>query len=111
MSVKRVRVPPMTKNFLCRFFGLRLFFANFLNVSKGSLFHFFPILQNNGCSKTPKGPPFTFFGTMRITGDQKKIREKISKKFKKWEIFEFFPQAGTVEENTRHIEVLLLFLR
>ena len=23
--------------------------------------------------KTPQGPPFTFFGTMRLTGDQKKL--------------------------------------
>ena len=54
---------------------------------------FFPILQKNGCSKTPKGPPFTFFGTTRLTGDKKK--------FKKIRIFvQFFPHAGTVEENT-----------
>ena len=40
---------------------------------------FFSILQKNGCSKTPKGPPITFFGTMRLTGDQKnrKIFQKI----------------------------------
>ena len=54
---------------------------------------FFSILQNNGCSKTPKGPPFTFFGTMRLTGDQ-----KIEKKFQIF--FQFAPHSGTVEENT-----------
>ena len=34
------------------------------------------------------------------------------KKFlkKNFDFFQFFPQAGTVEENTWHIEVLLLFL-
>ena len=56
---------------------------------------FFSILQKKGCSKTLKGPPFTFFGTLRLTGDQKKIRKKIQKIF-----FKFFPHADTVEENT-----------
>ena len=57
----------------------------------------FPILQKNGCSKTPKGPPFTFFGTMRLTEDQKKFR----KKYQKSRIFfQFFLHVGTVEENT-----------
>ena len=64
---------------------------------------------------SPKGPPsiftlfckrmdvqklhFTFFGTMRLTGDQKKIRQKFRKIS---EIFfvDFFSNAGTVEENT-----------
>ena len=59
--------------------------------------YFFPILQNNGCSKTPKVPHFTFFGTMRLTG----VQEKFEKKFKKIGFFkEKFPKAGTVEENT-----------
>ena len=66
--------------------------------------HFFFILQNNGCSKTPKGPPFTFFGTMRFTGDQKK-----SKKNQKI-FFQFFSHAGTKKANTWHFEILLLFL-
>ena len=38
--------------------------------------------------------PFTFFGTMRLPGD-KKILKKISNF-----LFQFFPHAGTVEENT-----------
>ena len=38
---------------------------------------------------------------MLLTGDLKKIEKKSKKK-----IFQFFPQAGTVEENTWHIEVL-----
>ena len=41
---------------------------------------------------------------MRLPGDQKKFEKKIR-------IFlQFFSQAGTVEENTWHFEVLLLFL-
>ena len=50
--------------------------------------------------KLPKGPLFTFFGTMGLTGDFKKIRKNRN----------FFPHSGTVEENTWHFEVLLLFL-
>ena len=38
---------------------------------------------------------------MRLIGNQKKIWKK--------SIFQFFPHAGTVEENTWHFEVLLLF--
>ena len=45
------------------------------------------ILQKKGCSETPKGPSFTFFGTMRLTGDQK---NRI--------FFQFVPHAGTAEE-------------
>ena len=39
---------------------------------------------------------------MRLTGG--------FKKYQKNGFFFIFPHAGTVEENTRHIEVLLLFL-
>ena len=48
--------------------------------------------------KLPKGPPFAFFGTMRLTGDQKnfeKFQNLISGIF-----FQCFPHVGTVEENT-----------
>ena len=49
-------------------------------------------LQKNGCSKNRKAPPtFTFFGTMRLTGDFKKNSEKNFGKF--------LPYAGTVEDN------------
>ena len=58
--------------------------------------------------KLPKGPPFTFFGTMRLTGDQKILRKKLKKN--RDFFFNFFPHAGTVEENTLNFEVLLLFL-
>ena len=73
---------------------------------KGPL-HFLSILQKNGCSKILKGPPFTFFGTVLLTGDQKHFEKKIAKIRI---FFNFFPHAGTVEENTCHFEVLLLFL-
>ena len=53
----------------------------------------FPILQTNGCSKTPKGPFYIF------------RHYAISDIF-----FQFFPHAATVEENTWHIEVLLLLM-
>ena len=56
--------------------------------------HFLYILQQNGCSKNPKGSSFTFYGTMRLTGH----------------FWKFFPHSGTVEENFWHFEVLLLFL-
>ena len=52
--------------------------------------------------KLQRSPFYIFFGTMRLAGAFRKIRKK--------EIFFIFPHAGTVEENTRHFEVLLLFL-
>ena len=33
---------------------------------KGLPFVCFDILQHNGCQKIPKGPPFTFFGTVTL---------------------------------------------
>ena len=53
---------------------------------------------------------------MRLTEDQKKFKKNSKKKFEKNSrkkfgfFFQFLPHAGTVEENTCHIEVLLLFL-
>ena len=62
-----------------RLFGfVRLFFRNFLNVPKASSFQFFDILQQNECYKILKGPFFTFFGTMRLSGNFKKIRKIFS---------------------------------
>ena len=62
--------------FVRLFFGfVRLFFRNFLNVPKASSFQFFDILQQNECYKILKGPFFTFFGTMRLSGNFKKIRK------------------------------------
>ena len=62
----------MIKNFSCSFFQLcETFFANFFNVSKGSPSFFF-YFAKEWMFKTPKGPPFPFFGTMRVNGDLKK---------------------------------------
>ena len=58
----------------------RLYFQKFFNVPKASSFQFFDILQLNECYKILKGPFFTFFGTMRLSGNFKKI-EKIRKIF------------------------------
>ena len=48
------------------FFGtVRLFFETFWIAPKGP-FICFDILQHNGCKTIPKGPPFTFFGTVTL---------------------------------------------
>ena len=47
------------------------FFANFLNVSKGSPLHFFFYFAKEWMFKNSQRPPFYIFGTMRLTGDQK----------------------------------------
>ena len=85
MSVKQKDAgssPPHDQHFFVQaFFRLgETFFANFLISPKSPPLHFFPILQKNGCLKTPKGPPFTLFGTMRLTGDQKNSKKKLNSK-------------------------------
>ena len=67
---------------------------------------FFSYFSKEWMFKNSQMPPFTFVGTMRLTKDQKKSKEN----FKKINFFLFFPHVGFVEENTWHIEVLLLFL-
>ena len=61
----------------------------------------FPILQKNGCSKTPKGP-LLHFSALCDVPETKKNSKKISKiqNSKKSDFFLFFPHAGTKEENT-----------
>ena len=44
----------------CKILARNAFFFN-----QGPLFICFDILQHNGCHKIPKGPPFTFFGTVQ----------------------------------------------
>ena len=62
--------------FYSALFGfVRLFFRKCFKCLQRVPLHFFSILQKNVCSKTPKGPPFTFFGTMRLTGDQKNFEK------------------------------------
>ena len=79
----------------CYFGFVRLFFAIFLITPKGPLSIFY-ILQQNGSSKIPEGPPLHFL-TLRLNRDFKKHSE-------------FFSSCGYVEENTWHFEVLLLVL-
>ena len=69
----------------CNFGFVRLFSQIFLMTPKGPPFNFFDILITEWTfKKSQRVPPFTFFGTMRLTGD-KKISKKISVKF-----FSFF---------------------
>ena len=64
--------------FFQKFFRLPYLFQKFFNVPKASSFQFFDILQQNECYKILKGPFFTFFGTMRLSGNFKKIRKIFS---------------------------------
>ena len=78
-------------------FGLvRLFFANFSNVSKGSPFHFFLLFQRMDVQKLPTAPFYIcrHYATYR---GPKKIQKNFQKKFI---FFLFFPHVGFVEENT-----------
>ena len=105
MSAKQEDVgssPVHDQNFFVQvFFGLvGLFFAIFLNVSIGSPLHFFPTLQKNGYSKTPKGPLLPFSALCDLL-ETKKIRKRyFEKKIQQNSDFQFFPHAGNVEENT-----------
>ena len=96
-NVKKSQRVPFFRIFgTMRLFKILIFFKNFLdspyffqkffNVPKASSFQFFDILQQNECYKILKGPFFTFFGTMRLSGNFKKIR-KTSENF--FSIFSF----------------------
>ena len=89
--------PALDQKFFVLFFRLcETFLSQYFLMSPKGPPSFFSILQKNGCSKTLKEPSFTFFGTVRLTGDQKEFQ-----KIQKIRIFfQFFPHAGTVEENT-----------
>ena len=55
-------------------------------------------------------PPFYIFWHYATYRRPKKFEKKTKKVQKNCNFFHFFPHAGTVEENTWHIEALLLFL-
>ena len=60
----------------CNFGFVRLFFASFFNVSKGYPFKFFDNFATEWTfKKSQRVPPFSFFGTLRLTGDFKKIQK------------------------------------
>ena len=74
---------------------------------KGPSFIFFYFAKE--CMfKISQRPPFLYFSVPCDLPETKKNWKKFVEKFQKKS--DFFPHAGTVEENTRHIEVLLLFL-
>ena len=58
---------------------------------KGLSFIFLKFCNRMDVQKIPKGPPFTFFGTMRPIGDFKKTFEIF---------FHFLFRGGALEENT-----------
>ena len=97
--------PAMTKIFCANFFRLcETFFAN---ISKGSTLHFFCLFcKRMDVEKLPKGP-ILHVSALCDLRETKKIWKKIQKNRN---FFSIFPQTGTVEENTWHFEVLLLFL-
>ena len=89
----------MTKKFFVLVFSgfVRLFFANFLNVSKGSPFNFFLFCKTMDVQKLPNAPFYIFrhYATHRRP---KKFRQNF-RKFSDF-FFQFFRNVGTVEENT-----------
>ena len=98
MSAKQKDVGSSPAHDQKMFFGfVGLFFANFFKCLQRVPLHFF---AKEWMFKNSQRPPFTFFGTMQLTGD-KKNRKKIRKNSKNSDyFFNFFPHAGTVEENT-----------
>ena len=88
MFKKSQRIPLLHFSALCDFpfFGtVRLiFFRIFYYCSP----HQFLIICNRmDVQKIPKDPPFTFFGTMRLTGNFKKTRKKSGNFFSQFLVF------------------------
>ena len=59
------RVRPKTPPFHF-FFGTARLFRKKIFFPEGSPLYFFDVLRQNGCWKTTKGPPFQFFGIVRL---------------------------------------------
>ena len=80
-----VRVPPVTKIFLCRFFRLyKTFFRKFFNASRGSPFFFFLFCKRMDAHKLPKGPLLHFSALCDLPETNYS-----NKKFKKFGTFFF----------------------
>ena len=98
-----VRVQPWPKIFCAGFFGfVILFFRKFFYCLQRVPLHFFLFCKNMDGQKLPKAPLLHFSALCDLPETKKISKIRI--------FFQFFPHAGTVEENTWHIEVLLLFL-
>ena len=68
--------PALDQIFCVDFFRLcETFFRNFFNVFEGSTLHFFPYFAKEWMLKNSQRAPFTFFGTMRLTRNFKKIQK------------------------------------
>ena len=100
-----VRVLPLKLFCACNFGFVRLFFAHIFNASEGSLFNFFYFAEKMDVQKLPK----CHFYIFRHYATYRRPKKNSKKNFVFF--FQFFPHAGTVEENIWHFEVLLLFLR
>ena len=101
MSAKQKDVgssPAHDQKFFVQFFSAWWDFRNFFKCLQRVPLHFFLFCKRMDVQKLPKAPFYIFrnYATYRGPKKWKEIRKKISKK--------------TVEENTWHIEVILLFL-
>ena len=101
----------MTKNIFAGFFRLcETSFRNFfkcLHSVPPSIFFYFAeewIFKNS-----PRAPLLNFSALCDLPETKKYFEKKIQKEFQEF-LFNFFPHAGTVEENTLNFEVLSLFL-
>ena len=70
-----MRLSPFFRQWDCSNF---FFFSNFFIAPP---IKFLMFCNRMDIQKFPKGPPFTFFGTMRLTGGFKKIQKNIRKNF------------------------------
>ena len=91
--------PAHDQKFFCAgFFRLgETFFANLLNISKGSPLHFFLFCRTMDVRKLPKAHLFNFSALCDLPETKKNSKKKFEKN---GFFFNFFPHAGTVEENT-----------
>ena len=74
--------PTHDQKFFCAgFFGMVRLFSQFFLISPKGPPSFFFYFAKEWMFKNSQRPPFTFFGTMRLTGDQKKFEKKIGNIF------------------------------
>ena len=101
MSTKQKDVgwsPAHDRKFFVQVFRLcETFFANFLNISKGSPFIFSLFCKTMDVQKLRKAPLLHLSALCDLPETKKNFEKKFQKTL---DFFQFFPQAGTVEENT-----------
>ena len=107
--ILKCRIPePDSGTSLAGYFGFVRLFGNFFQCLQRVPLQFFFYFAKEWMFKNSQRAPLLHFLALCDLPETKKNRQKFRKKNRIF--FQFFPNAGAVEENTWHFEFLTLFL-